>query len=89
MASDYSGDKQEKELLLGNLGDVVSESWERENEIEELKTSDPERWERSRQFVVQMKYFEKLIQLKLKGEPSKLDMEFIICIYNLFLSISN
>lgn len=87
--STYSGNKQEKTLLLKKLGDAVAESWESQNEIEELKTADPERWERSRQFVVQMKYFEKLIQLKLKGEASKLDMDFIICIYNLFLSISN
>lgn len=85
----YSGNKQEKTFLLKKLGDAVTENWESQNEIEELKTADPERWERSRQFVLQMKYFEKLIQLKLKGEASKLDMEFIICIYNLFLSISN
>ena len=87
--SSYSGNKQEKTLLLKKIGDAVTESWESQNEIEELKTADPERWERSRQFVLQMKYFEKLIQLKLNGEASKLDMEFIICIYNLFLSISN
>lgn len=80
----------ENEGLLVEMNEDVK-AWDMQECIKKLKKEDPERWERSRQFVENMKHFENLLRLKIKNKENKnvLDIEFIICIYNLFLSISN
>ena len=64
--------------------------WSKQEAVQEMKSSDPERWERSRQFVLGMKQFENLIKRKVAQNEMRatLDLEIIICLYNLFLSIS-
>ena len=64
--------------------------WSKQEAVQEMKFSDPERWERSRQFVLGMKQFELLIKRKVAQNERRvtLDLESLICIYNLFLSIS-
>ena len=57
-----------------------------------MEIEDPERFERSRQFVLYMKEFEMLIAKKVKArkkEVSLLDLEFLVCIHNLFLCLSS
>ena len=85
----YSEIEENEGLLVEMKKDV--EGWDMQECVKKLKKDDPERWERSRQFVANMKHFENLLRLKIKDKESKnvLDIEFIICIYNLFLSISN
>ena len=83
----YSEIEENEGLLLEMKKDV--EGWDMQECIKKLKNDDPERWERSRQFVVNMKHFEDLLRLRIKEKENVLDIEFIICIYNLFLSISS
>lgn len=74
----------ENEKLLGE--------WKSQSQIEILKTEDPERWERSRQYVLYMQQFERLLAEKVKArkkEVSLLDLEFLVCIHNLFLCLSS
>lgn len=64
--------------------------WSKQEAVQEMKSSDPERWERSRQFVLGMKQFENLIKRKVAKNEMRatLDLEILICLYNLLLSIS-
>ena len=65
--------------------------WSEQEAVQEMKASDPERWEKSRQFVLGMQELERLIQRKLADKDrrvSLLDLECLVCIYNLFLSMS-
>ena len=69
---------------------TISE-WSDQEAVQELKQSDPDRWERSRQFVLGMQELERLMKLKLQDKDrrvSLLDLECLVCIYNLFLSMS-
>lgn len=82
---------EESKKLLSNSDDDLSD-WEQQDCVIELKEKDPEHWQRSRQFVSYMKEFEKLLRLKLHRigrEKSQLDIELLITIYNLFLSLSS
>lgn len=85
-----SSPSKERDPLLCEMTAKISE-WSDQEAVQELKQSDPERWERSRQFVLGMRQLENLISLKLKDKDcrvSLLDLECLVCIYNLFLSIS-
>ena len=85
----YSEIEENEGLLLEMKKNV--EGWDMQECIKKLKKDDPERWERSRQFVANLKHFENLLRLKIQEKESNkvLDIEFIICIYNLFLNISS
>ena len=81
---------KDSDPLLFEMSANVSE-WSNQEAVQEMKESDPERWERSRQFLLYMKEFERLIKKKLEDKDrrvSLLDLECLVCIYNLFLSIS-
>jgi hypothetical protein len=87
---------EEEKRLLSDTNEDVLDQWKKQPCIVELQKTDLERWERSKQFVVFMKEFERLLRRKLiqirtcKTESVELlDTEFLICIYNLFLTISN
>ena len=89
-SSDLSSPSKERDPLLCEMTAKMSE-WSDQEAVQELKQSDPERWERSRQFVLGMRQLENLISLKLRDKDcrvSLLDLECLGCIYNLFLSMS-
>ena len=79
-----------KEPLLSEiaLSEIALSDWSQQDAVQEMKASDPERWEKSRQFVIGMKELERLIRLKLEAKDAAVDLECLVCIYNLFLSIS-
>ena len=70
------------------LSEIALSDWSQQDAVQEMKASDPERWEKSRQFVIGMKELERLIRLKLEAKDSHVDIESLVCIYNLFLSMS-
>lgn len=75
---------KEKEALL--------KEWNEQPQVAAMEIEDPERFERSRQFVLYMKEFEMLLAKKVKArkkEVSLLDLEFLVCIHNLFLCLSS
>ena len=75
---------KEKEALL--------KEWKQQPQVATMEIEDPERFERSRQFVLYMKEFEMLLAKKVKArkkEVSLLDLEFLVCIHNLFLCLSS
>ena len=74
---------KEKEALL--------KEWKQQPQVANMEIEDPERFERSRQFVLYLKEFEMLIaKVKArKKEVSLLDLEFLVCIHNLFLCLSS
>ncbi|MAD25170.1 MAG: hypothetical protein CMO44_13455 [Verrucomicrobiales bacterium] len=81
---------KDTEPLLCEMSAKISE-WSNQEAVQEMKTSNPERWEKSRQFVLGMQEFERLIKEKLADKDrrvSLLDLECLVCIYNLFLSMS-
>ena len=78
---------KDTEPLLCEMSAKVSD-WSQQDAVQEMKASDPERWEKSRQFVIGMKELERLIRLKLEAKDSHVDLETLVCIYNLFLSMS-
>ena len=85
-----SSPSKEQEPLLCEMSATISE-WSDQEAVQELKQSDPDRWERSRQFVEGMQELERLMKLKLQDKDrrvSLLDLECLVCIYNLFLSMS-
>ena len=77
-----------KEPLLSEIALSEIADWSQQEAVQEMKASDPERWEKSRQFVIAMKELERLIRLKLEAKDAAVDLECLVCIYNLFLSIS-
>ena len=75
---------KEKEALL--------KEWNEQPQVAAMEIEDPERFERSRQFVLYMKEFEMLLAKKVKArkkEVNLLDLEFLVCIHNLFLCLSS
>ena len=81
---------KDTEPLLCEMSAKISE-WSNQEAVQEMKISNPERWERSRRFVIGMQDLERLIKQKLADKDrrvSLLDLECLVCIYNLFLSIS-
>ncbi len=65
--------------------------WEMTEVIKKLKEEQPEQYVRSKQYILFMKQFESLLKEKLvKHGPTSvagLDMELLICMYNLFLTL--
>ena len=83
--------QEERKSLLCEMA-VDPSAWEKLDEIKKLKNSDPERWEKSRMFVENMKILEELIAKKVRSSKSKvdlLDLELIVCIHNLFVCLSS
>lgn len=73
------------------LEEVVKE-WEMTEVIKKLKEEQPEQYVRSKQYILFMKQFESLLKEKLvkhggKSSVAGLDMELLICMYNLFLTL--
>lgn len=79
----------EKQPLLEEV-----KEWEMTEVIKKLKEEQPEQYVRSKQYILFMKQFESLLKEKLvkHGEHGAqsvtgLDMELLICMYNLFLTL--
>ena len=79
----------ERDHLLSDDGKAVElKEWETD-EIQSLKESNPEQYERTKQYLLYMKQFEGLLKRKVQQSPKldTLDLELLICIYNLFLTL--
>ena len=70
------------------LLEVEVKQWEMTEAIKKLKQDQPEQFVRSKQYILFMKQFEGLLKEKLQHKrPTELDMELLICMYNLFLTL--
>jgi len=77
------------------LLEVEIKEWEMTDIIKKLKQEKPEQFVRSKQYIVFMKQFEALLKAKLaqklqRQRPAiskELDMEILICMYNLFVTL--
>ena len=79
----------EKQPLLEEVKEEVKE-WEMTEVIKKLKEEQPEQYVRSKQYILFMKQFESLLKEKLVHKETAvagLDMELLICMYNLFLTL--
>ena len=79
----------EKQPLLEEVKEEVKE-WEMTEVIKKLKEEQPEQYVRSKQYILFMKQFESLLKEKLVHKETSvagLDMELLICMYNLFLTL--
>ena len=64
--------------------------WEMTEVIKKLKEEQPEQYVRSKQYILFMKQFESLLKQKIVHKETSvagLDMELLICMYNLFLTL--
>ena len=80
----------ERDHLLNDDGKAVElKEWETMDEIQSLKERNPEQYERTKQYLLYMKQFEGLLKRKVQQSPKldTLDLELLICIYNLFLTL--
>ena len=77
----------EKQPLLEEV-----KEWEMTEVIKKLKEEQPEQYVRSKQYILFMKQFESLLKEKLAkhgkhASVAGLDMELLICMYNLFITL--
>lgn len=85
----YSSVSERDHLLNDDANAVELKDWETINEIQSLKKNNPEQYERTKQYLLYMKQFEGLLKCKVQQSPmvDTLDLELLICIYNLFLTL--
>ena len=85
----YSSVSERDHLLKDDANAVELKEWETMDEIQSLKESNPEQYERTKQYLLYMKQFEGLLKRKVQQSPKldTLDLELLICIYNLFLTL--
>ena len=85
----YSSVSERDHLLNDDANAVELKDWETINEIQSLKKNNPEQYERTKQYLLYMKQFEGLLKCKVQQSPTvdTLDLELLICIYNLFLTL--
>lgn len=85
----YSSVSERDHLLNDDAKAVELKDWETIDEIQSLKETNPEQYERTKQYLLYMEQFEGLLKRKVhqSRKVDTLDLELLICIYNLFLTL--